>query len=67
MHGRHPTRKKPGDATFDPKWSGVSYAPHARGKHCPTDGTLLHRESGALYCPTCDDYVRAKEDGGKPK
>lgn len=62
MHGRHPTRKKSSDPTYDPKWSGVSYAPHAKGKHCPKDGTLLHLEEGSHYCPTCDDYVRPRED-----
>jgi len=65
--GRHTTRKKPGDPTFSARWSGVSYAPHAPGKHCPTDGTLLHMEGGSHYCPACDDYVRPVEDGGKAK
>lgn len=61
MKGRHPTRKQPGDPTYSREWSGVSYAPHAKGKHCPIDGTLLHREGDSFYCPSCDDYVRPAE------
>jgi len=61
MNGRHPTTKKSGDPTYSAQWSGVSYAPHAHGKHCPKDGTLLHLEADSFYCPTCDDYVTPRE------
>lgn len=59
--GRHPTVKKPGDPTYDRNWSGVSWAPHAIGKHCPKDGEKLHLEGDNFYCPRCDDYVRPRE------
>lgn len=55
--GRHPTNRKLGDVCYSEAWSGVSYAPHAK-KLCEKCGTYLHKESGSLYCPTCDDYVK---------
>lgn len=61
MMGRHPTTKRPSDPTYSRVWSGVSWAPHAKGKHCPKDGTLLHKEGDSFYCPTCDDYVAPTE------
>jgi hypothetical protein len=60
-HGKHPTRKPKTDPTYNAKWSGVSYAPHAEGKHCPRDGELLHKEGDSFYCPICDDYVTPQE------
>lgn len=56
-NGRHPTIKKPGDATYSADWSGVSYARHS-GKKCARCGTMTHKEAGSFYCPHCDDYVK---------
>jgi len=56
--GRHQTRKQPIDPGYSSEWSGVSYAPHARGKYCPNCGENVHKEAGEFYCPVCDNYVR---------
>jgi len=53
--GRHVTTKKPGDPTYSPQWSGVSWAPHC-GCKCPRCGEQLHKESDSHYCPWCDDF-----------
>jgi len=58
--GRHVTQKRPGDPTFDPNWSGVSYAPTAKGVVCSRCGKHVHAEGEGgdqYYCPYCDDYV----------
>ena len=60
MYGRYPTKKKPGDATYSAEWSGVTYAPRARGKKCARCGGPVHREAGSHYCPYCDDYVSVR-------
>ena len=57
MKGRHPTTKSPNSSTYSPEWSGVSYAPTARGRYCSNCGGHVHREAGEYYCPNCDDYV----------
>jgi len=59
--GRHQTIKSPSDPTYSKEWSGVSYAPHAKGKHCPDCGENLHKEAGSFYCPKCDNYKRPSE------
>jgi len=56
---RYPTSKKPGDPTYSSQWSGVTGAPVARGLSCPKCGGKVHKEGDSLYCPYCDDYVRA--------
>jgi acetone carboxylase gamma subunit len=53
--GRHYTTKSKSDSTYDPQWSGVSYAPHC-GCTCPDCGEELHIESESHYCPRCDDF-----------
>ena len=65
--GRHETVKKPGDSTYSAEWSGVSYAPHARGKVCPACGEQVHSEAGEYYCPKCDNYVKAVNKQGAIK
>jgi len=57
-NGRHFTVKKKSDPTYDPRWSGVSYAEHCSyGCFCPIDGEQLHLEGhDAHYCPRCDDF-----------
>ena len=55
--GRHMTRKRPGDPTFNQEWSGVSYAPTAKGVVCSRCGKHVHKEGGSHYCPYCDDFV----------
>lgn len=55
--GRHDTIKKPGDLTYSEKWSGVSYAPEAKGKECSKCGGHVHKEGDSHYCPYCDDFV----------
>lgn len=63
--GRHITKKKPGDSTYSPQWSGVSYAPHCKNKcKCPNCYTLLHKESGEHYCPYCDNFVQGWKPNG---
>lgn len=56
---RYKTSKKPGDPTYSAEWSGVTGAPVARGVKCPKCGGNVHNEDGNMYCPYCDDYVRA--------
>ena len=60
--GRHLTKRKPTDKFYDPKWSGVSYAPHCpHGCKCPDCGEELHLEGhDAHYCPICDDFKSRK-------
>jgi rubrerythrin len=58
MQGRHVTRKKSNDPTYNAEWSGVTYAPQVSGKVCAVCGGHVHRESDSNYCPACDDYVR---------
>ena len=63
-HGRHKTNKRPGDIGFDPKWSGVSYAPHCdHGCRCADDNERLHR-GGPLDAlpPRCDDFKAPSRD-----
>jgi len=59
--GKHDTHKIPGQMGYSKEWSGVSFAPHCKGK-CPDCGTKLHHEGGSHYCPMCDDY-KARPDG----
>jgi hypothetical protein len=63
--GRHPTTKSPSDPTFSKEWSGVSYAPHAKGKVCPDCGEALHKEGDNFYCPSCDAYKSPKSAAKK--
>ena len=59
MIGKHRCTKPVNCSTFDPYWSGRSYAKHCRmGCTCPQCGERLHAEEGEHYCPRCDDYVR---------
>jgi formamidopyrimidine-DNA glycosylase len=55
--GRHITKKSENDPTYSKEWSGVTYAPQARGKKCVKCGGHVHKEGGSYYCPYCDDYV----------
>ena len=64
MQGRHETTKSKTDPTFDAQWSGVSYAPHCRGR-CPDCDERLHHESDTHYCPRCDDFKRKPENCSK--
>lgn len=57
MKGKHQCNKSPNDPTYSARWSGVSYAPHARGVYCVRCGGHVHREGDAYYCPACDNYV----------
>lgn len=56
MNGRHFCNKPKSSPTFDPKWSGVSYAPHSGRVHIKC-GEETHLEEGEHYCPRCDAYV----------
>ncbi len=58
--GRHFTDKKPGDPTYSPEWSGVSFAPTAKDKRCVKCNGHVHLEGDSHYCPKCDDYVAVK-------
>lgn len=58
--GRHICNKSKSDPTYDPKWSGVSRAPHTGRLH-KNCGTETHLEAGEHYCPRCDDYVSVSE------
>lgn len=57
-HGRHITKRKPGDPFYNPKWSGVSYEPHCDyGCRCPDCNEELHLEGhDTHYCPYCDGF-----------
>lgn len=57
--GRHECSKSKASPTYSAQWSGVTYAPVAKGKKCPNCGKHVHKEAGEYYCPHCDDYVRA--------
>ena len=65
--GRHPTKKSPKDITYSREWSGVSYAPSARGRSCAHCGGHVHREGDSYYCPYCDDYVSTIQSTTKKK
>lgn len=59
--GRHQTSKSPNDPTYSAEWSGVTYAPQAKGVACDRCGGHVHKESDSHYCPSCDDYVSVHE------
>jgi hypothetical protein len=56
MNGRHKCNKSKRHPTYDKKWSGVSYAPHADLWHKKC-GEQIYDEDETLYCPRCDDFV----------
>ena len=56
--GRHQCAKAKTCGTYDPRWSGVTYAPRMKGLKCPRCGGCVHDEDENAYCPTCDDYVK---------
>ena len=61
MQGRHKTNKSKTDPTYSEQWSGVTYAPEAKGVVCSRCGGHVHKESDSFYCPVCDDYVKGEE------
>jgi Zn finger protein HypA/HybF involved in hydrogenase expression len=56
--GRHPCTKSKSSPTYSAQWSGVSYAPTAKGKRCINCGKHVHKEGDSYYCPYCDNYVK---------
>jgi hypothetical protein len=58
--GKHYCTKSKRSTTYDPKWSGVSYAPHADLWHKKC-GEQVHKEADTLYCPRCDEQVSEKD------
>jgi hypothetical protein len=56
--GRHTCGKSKTNPTYSNTWSGVTYAPVAKGKKCIKCGKHVHKEAGEYYCPYCDDYVK---------
>lgn len=57
MIGRHKTKKKPEDSTYNSTWSGVSYAPKCNFCLCDVCNGHLHKEGkDSHYCPYCDDF-----------
>jgi hypothetical protein len=65
--GRHECNKPKTSQTYSKQWSGVTYAPAAKGRKCSQCGKHVHKESGEYYCPHCDDYVKTIGSYGAKK
>ena len=64
---RHECNKSKTHPTYSKEWSGVTYAPAAKGRKCSQCGKHVHKESGEYYCPHCDDYVKTIGSFGAKK
>lgn len=59
-NGKHRCDRPELHPRYDPRWSGVSFAPHAPLSHKKC-GEQAHDEGDCLYCPRCDEYI-SKDD-----